>query len=573
MQGGKFRSLPLPGGKQLKRIASITLDADGAVWMADLDRGVFRWHGHDLTEITGTGARILYADRSGRVWMGLRDGSLVVCEDDHLRVLSSKDGLADTSVSSFYEDKNGKLWIGFSKTISYVDGNQVRSLSQDRGLPIANVVGIVEDASGDMWIAGSSGIVRVSRPDLERAIVSPSLTLQYTLYDTSDGLRGVPTRFGSSSAVRSPDGNLWFVTGTGLVRLDPLVLAKNHPAPKVWLQDVLVNGTSLHSRFDLNLPAGTSRLDISYTAPTLTNSSKVSFRYQLDGFDSDWIDAGKRRQAFYTNLPPGRYQFRVAAVTGGLSSEADTVLVFSIAPFAYQTPWFKGACVLLFAVSLIAAWRLRLRYVRRGFSLVLSERGRMAREIHDTLLQGLVGLSLGLDELLSEVKSTPKRAGRHIEDLRDQVETYVRETRQSIWDLQSPVLEQHDLAEALRRRARSVIGSQALQLDCIISGTPRRCSPKVEEQILRVGQEAVSNAVRHARAEHVRIELCYQDDAVLLRVADDGKGFDPDRPMDDDRAHCGLAGMRERVNQVRGHFTLSSAPGHGTRVEALVPLQ
>lgn len=506
------------------------------------------------------------------MWIGLRDGSLLLYQDSRVRVVSPKDGLADTFVSAFYEDRNGKLWIGSSKGVSYADGDRFHNLPEQSGLPITSVVGIVEDASEDMWIAASSGVLRVNRRDLERAMSRAPSTLQYTLYDTSDGLRGVPTYLGSSSAARSEEGTLWFVTGTGLVTLNPEVLPRNPPAPKVQLLDVLVNGTILHSMSQLELPAGTSTLDISYTAPTLTNASKVSFRYRLDGFDRDWIDASKRRQAFYTNLPPGRYRFRVAAVSGGLSSDADAVLAFSIAPFVYQTTWFRAACVLLFMLSLVAAWQVRLRRIRHGFSLVLTERTRMAREIHDTLLQGLVGLALQLDELLSEVRSTPKRAARHIEDLRDQVETYVRETRQSIWDLQSPVLEQHDLAEALRRRARSIIGSQAVQFDCIVSGTRRRCSSKIEEQILRVGQEAVSNAVRHARAGHVRLELCYQQNAVLLRVADDGRGFDPGRQLDDGRAHCGLTSMRERIEQVRGRFTLSTAPGHGTQVEALVPL-
>jgi signal transduction histidine kinase len=570
-QDGKFRSLPVPVGKQLGRVSSIARAVGGAVWIADLDGGVFRWHEGELSRITATWARSLYADRSGRVWIGLRDGHLLVYQDNPLQTLSTHDWLVGTDITSFYENKNGTLWIGTSDGIGYVDADTFNRLPKDAGFPITRVIGILEDRSEDLWIATASGIVRVGRRVLEEAIRSSSTTLRYTLFDASDGFGGTPAYQGSSVAALSTEGILWFVTGTSVVRLNPLALTRNQAAPVVHLQDILVDGTRLHMS-ELSLPAGTSRLEVAYTSPTLTNSSKIHFRYRLDGFDDDWIDAGTRREAFYTNLPPGQYQLRAAAVNGGLQGETRTLLVFSIAPFVYQTTWFKAACVLLFTVALIAAWQLRLRYVRRKFSFVLAERSRLAHELHDTLLQGLIGLTLGLDEVLSEVSSAPKRAARRIEDLRNQVETYVRETRQSIWDLHSSALERRDLADVLAERIGPLVGSEPVRLHYTVNGAPRRCAPTVAEQILRVGQEAVTNTLRHARANNVWIELCYQDNAILLRVADDGRGFDPDRPTTDDRAHCGVAIMRERVTRVGGRFMLSSAHGQGTRVEARVPL-
>lgn len=569
-QDGKFRSLPIPVGHQLGRVSSIARTINGAIWIADLDGGVFRWYEGELSRITATWARSLYADRRGRVWIGLRDGQLLVYQDKPLQALSTHDWVVGTDVTSFYENQDGTLWIGTSDGIGYVDGDAFKRLPRDRGFPITRVVGILEDKSEDLWIATASGIVRVGRRVLEEAIRSAS-PLRYTSFDASDGFGGTPAYQGSSVAALSTEGILWFVTGTSVVSLNPRELTRHQAAPDVHLEDILVDGKRLHTS-ELSLPAGTSRLQIVYTSPTLTNSSKIHFRYRLDGFDQDWIEAGARREAFYTNLPPGRYQLRAAAVNGGLQGETRTLLAFSIAPFVYQTTWFKAACVLLFTAALIAAWQLRLRYVRRRFSFVLAERSRLAHELHDTLLQGLIGLTLGLDEVSSEVSSAPKRARQRIEDLRNQVETYVRETRQSIWDLHSSALERRDLADVLCERVGPLVGSEPVRLHYAVNGAPRRCAPTVAEQILRVGQEAVTNTVRHARANNVWIELCYQDNAILLRVADDGRGFDPERPIADDGAHCGVAIMRERVTRVGGRFTLSSAHGQGTRVEARVPL-
>jgi signal transduction histidine kinase len=290
----------------------------------------------------------------------------------------------------------------------------------------------------------------------------------------------------------------------------------------------------------------------------------------LEGFDHDWVDAGATREASYTNLPPQRYRFVVEATNGdGVWKSGDT-WDFGIAPMFYQTTWFYVLCVGLVGATVAAGWRYRVGQVRQQFALVLGERIRMGREIHDTLLQGLAGLALEVDDLAHSIEGAPPGARERVLAMRKRVETYLREARLSIWDLRSPELASRDLAQALREVGQRVIGDRPVQLDMVVNGAPLRCHPRVKEQLLLIGQEAVSNAVRHGNPTRVGVELTCEDDHARLRVSDDGRGFDLAGEVDAG-SHYGLRGMRERAQQVRGTVVIHSSPGQGTRVEAVVP--
>jgi len=212
-----------------------------------------------------------------------------------------------------------------------------------------------------------------------------------------------------------------------------------------------------------------------------------------------------------------------------------------------------------------------VRSVRRQFALVLAERIRMSRAIHDTLLQGLAGLALQMDDLSHTLDGAEAGTARgRVVKIRRQVEEYIREARQSIWDLRSLRLAQSDLPKALRQAGERAIGERPVTLDFTVTGTPHRCAPVVEEQLLHIGQEAVSNAVQHGRATRVGMEIAYDDNQTRLRVSDDGCGFDP-VTLHGANGHYGLISMRERAEQVKGRVKIDSAPGRGTLVEAVVP--
>jgi signal transduction histidine kinase len=320
------------------------------------------------------------------------------------------------------------------------------------------------------------------------------------------------------------------------------------------------------------MPARSARLEIRYRALSLTDAERIQFRHMLEGFDANWVNAGSAREVTYSNLRPGKYRFRVAAGKGdGVWSDPPAAWDFSLQPAFYQARWFYATSALGALLVLFVAWHLRQRQIQRQFALVIEERARVAREIHDTLLQSLVGLTLQLDTVSSQWESAPAVVKQQLIRMRRQVARYIRETRQSIWDLRSPLLETRDLATALREAGENLTAGSDVRFELRLTGEPARLAPKVDDQLLRIGQEAISNAVRHAQATVVRMELEFDRAAVRLRVADDGRGFDRASAECEPEQHLGLRSMEERAFRIGAQFRIVSRPGAGTTIEATVP--
>ena len=310
-------------------------------------------------------------------------------------------------------------------------------------------------------------------------------------------------------------------------------------------------------------------VEIDYTAVSLSAASKIRFRYMLDGYDKDWVRAGSRRQAFYTNLPPLHYRFLLGASTDG-GQESVIEWPFDVPPAFYQTRLFYMA-VFIFSIGMVATiWWLRLRVLRKQFDLVLDERARVGREIHDTVLQSLAATALQLEGLGKKIEPADVRT--QVRYVRRQVEQYIYEARQSILELRSPTLEKQPLSAALRESGEHLLGDDSnARLDVVVTGVPQRFSCDVELQLLRIAQEAIRNAARHAQANRIHVELVYGADGFRMLVSDDGRGFSiPDSRLG--IQHWGLVGMRERTKRLSGSFTLTSSPGKGTEVEATIPL-
>jgi signal transduction histidine kinase len=393
----------------------------------------------------------------------------------------------------------------------------------------------------------------------------------YRLFNTADGAAGVPMTEGSRTAVRAHDGRLWFATSAGVTVIDPDRIGEpRHTAPAI-LEGVTAGTRAIEPVQGVALPARTSQLQFNFTAPTLTDSMRVEFKYRLDGVDRDWVDAGTNRQAAYGNLGPGPYTFRVKATNGDGVWSTPAAFAFSVNPMFYQTRWFYVACALALLVGIYASWRLHTRRVHTQYALVLAERMRMSRAIHDTLLQGLAGLALQLDDLSHAPERTPEATSDRVRRMRRRVEEYIREARQSIWDLRAPALEQRSLPSALREVGARAVADRAVSLDVSVKGAPQSCPPAVEQQLVLICQEALTNAVRHGAPRHIAVELEYGREQVSVRVSDDGRGFDPAR-VEQVTGHYGVLSMRERAAQVRGRLTIASEPGSGTRVEATVPV-
>jgi signal transduction histidine kinase len=421
------------------------------------------------------------------------------------------------------------------------------------------------------------GLVRIARPELEAWVADPKYMIRTTVFDSSDGVRVHAIGSGYSPQVaRSPDGRLWFASEDGLSVIDPAHLPFNKLPPPVHVETVKVNGKELAASNGIVLSHGNNDLEIDYTALSFTNPDRARFRYRLEGKDADWQDVGTRRQAYYGDLAPRNYRFRVMASNNdGVWNEAGAALNFSIVPAYYQTIWFQALCVLAGAGMLWLLYRLRLRQATARVNLLyqerLAERTRIARDLHDTLLQSLAGVSLQLDGISKQAVTAPEKTPSMIARVREQVDSAFREARVKVWNLRSPELEVFGLEASLRQLTERIGAGTTAACDLTVSGQPHPVEPDMEEELLRIAQEAANNASRHAEPTAIRIALDYGLRSLMLAISDDGRGFDFEEGMRKS-GHWGLKNMQERAAQIGGTCKITTAAGQGTRIEIQVPL-
>jgi signal transduction histidine kinase len=321
------------------------------------------------------------------------------------------------------------------------------------------------------------------------------------------------------------------------------------------------------------LPAGTSNLRIGFGTVSLSSSSKLRFRYMLEGFDDEWIYTGNAREATYANVPSGNYRFRVSTTANGEWTEAAR-WEFSVAPPFYRTREFAITSLLGLLLIFAAAWWFRLRAVRAQYALVFAERARVSREIHDTLLQSLAAIGVELETIATQLEPSQDPARDGLRRLRRQVGHCLREARESILELRNNSMKPRALVDVLRELADNTTKNKGIRTDFSVTGRPRQCSGDADVQLLRIAQEAVANAVKHGRATQIHITLNFDKDGVRLTIVDNGCGFVPEErdPAPAAGQHLGLLTMRERAARLRGKLALISSPGVGTTIEAAVPL-
>ena len=426
----------------------------------------------------------------------------VIEPSGNVRVHGPADGLTAGVYRAIYQDDSGTVWLGGNNGLTrYADGAFKTLLASER-FPASSVIAIIDDEEGALWLGQeAAGILRMRTAEIARGLADPNYQMKYSAFDKFDGSAGTSRWYGSRAAMRAKDGRLWFVAGRGVTVIDPQVLREEKSSsPAVRIEGAMGDGRRLTAQ--ASFPPRTSRVEIDYTVLNLTSALKTRFRYHLDGFDSDWIDAGTRQQAFYTNLPPRDYAFRVmASAADGTFNEPATVWRFAIQPMFYQTTWFLASAAFAAVLVVGAAWRLHVLRVRKQFALLLGERARLSREIHDTLLQSLFGFALQCDAIANRVAVAAPDLKAQFMRMRLDVEEDIREARQSIWNLRSPKLESHGLADALREMGEHVTAPTGIDFQLTVSGESRRCQANVEEQLLRIAREAMLNVVRHARAQ------------------------------------------------------------------------
>jgi signal transduction histidine kinase len=518
---------------------------------------------------------LIFHDSKARLWVAFAGGAIATVENGRWRVFGASEGWTGThrSVYDIFEDEHGVLWILGSGGLSRFSNGAFATLDRRAGLPSSGIGAIADDQDDGLWLNVDVGLVRLTRQAFDSALANPSQRLQYDLYDSSNGVAGAPIL--NVRARRGSDGTLWFVRGGGLTSVLPraLIGSRNHDRKvPVLIEGALADEARLEPVAGTALSPGTRRVQINYTALTLRAPNRMRFRYRLDGFDPDWVDAGSRRQAFYTNLPPRQYTFHVEATTDqNVWNGASAAWEFRIRPMFYQTRWFYLVAGLAIALAAAGAWQVRERLIRRQFSAVLAERTRLSREIHDTLLQNMIGVALQFGALAESVGSLSADARHTLIRARKQAEGHIREARRSIWDLRSPSLERRELATALRDVAAQTLQDTTIQFEVTTIGTPRQYPAKIENALLRIGQEAVTNSMRHSTASQVRAELQFDHEGLVLRIHDDGCGFDVPDTIAAMNGHYGLVSMQERAEDFEARFSIVSMKGKGTDVEVVVP--
>jgi ligand-binding sensor domain-containing protein/signal transduction histidine kinase len=574
---GKFTVYTSADGLANNDVRSIYLDQRGNLWIGTrggltrMTNGVFK----TFTEVDGLPNDLvttLYEDSKGNLWIGTF-GGLGRLTNDEFTSLTTRDGLSNDAVISLHEDSDGTLWIGTNGGgLNRMKDGKFTTYTTNNGLLDDVVYRILEDGQNNLWLSCRKGIFHINKKELDEFAKGMVPSIAPVAYGTADGMMTRECSGGGDPAGwRGSDGKLWFPTIKGVAMIDPERLKTNSHAPPVVIEQVRIDDKWFAPSERLELPAGTTRFDLYYTAPSFVAPEKVRFKYKLEGFDKDWIDSGTRRIAYYTNLRPGAYTFRVIASNNdGVWNETGAAFGIYLKPYFYQTYWFYAVCLLALVMLAWLLFRLRVRGMQAQFNAVLGERTRIAREIHDNLAQEMAGLSIQLEVVARTMPPGADAAMSSLDRARRQVRHGIAEARRYVWDLRSPALENNDLPTALAETARRLTHDTAIHAQVEVNGTFRPLAQSVEGNLLRIGQEAINNAVKHAQAQRILVNLVFDARRVQLIVRDDGRGFN--NQVNGRDGHFGLIGMKERAEQIGGTLSVQSSEGAGTEVVADVPI-
>jgi signal transduction histidine kinase/ligand-binding sensor domain-containing protein len=597
LENGRFTSVSSGFGLS---VSSIVEDRQGDVWVANQNLG--------LLELRQSGevqqrpwARLGHEDYAwaladspsgGGLWLGFYQGGIAYLANGEVRAsYAAGDGLGEGRVNAFQVDRDGTLWTATDGGLSRLKNGRIVTLTSRNGLPCDQVHWVIEDDLHAFWLEMPCGLVRIARADLDTWAVSvdkdhrSSQTVHATVFDSLDGLRSRAIAGGYTPRVaKSTDGKLWFASAEGVGVVDPRHLPFNTLPPPVQVEQITADRTIYNAGAKVNgrvsLPPLIRDLEIEYTALSLVAPEKNRFKVKLEGWDPDWQDVGTRRQVFYNKLPPRNYRFRViASNNSGVWNEAGASLDFAIAPAYYQTMWFQALLAMAGLTLVWAAYQYRVRRIAHEFDVRLeervNERTRVARELHDTLLQTCHGVLFRFQAAVNMLPEHPTEAKVSFENAIDRAAQAIAEARDTVQDLRASTVVTNDLAVAIStlgdELAASGVNGHGTVVHVAVQGTPRDLRPILRDDVYRIVGEALRNAFRHAHAHRIEVEITYDDRQFRVQARDDGKGIDGAVRADERRGHFGLSGMRERAELVGGRLEVWSEVGAGTEIDLTIP--
>jgi len=594
------------------RVRNVFRDNSGALWLGTDGQGLF-WlkSGSPTRQFTSENGlvnsfiRAIVQARNGDMWIAT-DGGVSRFSGGAFHNFRMQDGLAYSSVRSIVEDREGQIWIGTDRGLSMLRGDvfvqnaatialraekvwaihqsesnalwfgtrdgglyrfandQLAHYTTEQGLASNSIYSILEDAQGRFWISGARGVSSISIVELENPRETVHGYLSQRLFGISE-TGGLSALYGGTqpAGAITANGNVWFPTSKGPIyfttrNIDQFVV------PRVFIDQVAADGRKTPLGSEIRLPAGSANLEIDFGAILLGPQDAVQFQYLLQNFDPDWRFAGTHRAALYTNLPAGSYTFRVRAFQGGAEQYTETTLTVRKDEYFYRTWWFLSLCIAFIVMVVAVSHYLRLRRVRAAFQAVLEERARVAREMHDTLIQGCTGVSLLL-EACASANDGEVRA-ELVDFARTQLASSIDEARQALWNLRGTY--SASLAENLEKLAQRTERGSATDVRCSIEGEPYELQSAPMHEIMMVSREAIYNALLHANPTRIDLQAHFGKDEFALRIVDDGSGFEVSHITD---GHYGLVGIHERIKRLGGTVRVESGPTVGTEISIVIP--
>jgi signal transduction histidine kinase/ligand-binding sensor domain-containing protein len=606
-------------GQSSNRILSLLEDSEGTIWAGSM-RGLNKLvNGHLIPYARKTisaQVTVIYQDHEGVIWIGTNGGGLARIQDSRLTVFRGREGLGSDVINFITEDHEHRLLIGTENGLRvfargsfsteaqggsrpslgpvafiYEDGERVlwlttpggglkrvqngrvTSYTTKEGVFDDSIWSIAEDGYDNLWMSSDLGIFRIKKTELNDFANGKTSHVTSISYGYSDGMMNPECNGGRQPAIwKTKSGRLLVPTLDGIAMVDPASLSRQNPVPPpVVLQRVAIND-SPYSQDKVHAPIGKGNLAFEFAALSYLAPEKIEYRYKLEGFDTDWIAGHHRRSANYTNIPPGSYRFLVSACNeDGLWNPTGAMISLYLEPHFYQTAWFIALATTALCIAGWGAYRTRVQRLQLHYAVVLAERVRMAREIHDTVIQGFVGVTIQLQALSRRLvpSSEPKQ---QLDEIVNDAAQCLEDARRSISSMRLPEGPCTPLSDALAKTARQATAGLPLSLRLELKDVPFSLPADIESNILRIGREAVINSARHSRAREIAIRLSFESHVFRLSVLDDGKGFDVREAFSNHLGHYGLIGMHERATQINAKLEVRSQPGQGTEVLLEVPL-
>jgi signal transduction histidine kinase/ligand-binding sensor domain-containing protein len=586
-ENGKFNALRRPDGSPIGMTIAITGDSDNNIWaeITGQPPKLLRIQNRKIQEEIPAPqipqASSLAADLQSGIWLGLVNGALARYRNGQLESFSTFSLGKHILIPSVLVNSDGSVFGGSSSGLVEWRNGKVQTLTTRNGLPCDRINAAIFDSQNALWLYMQCGLVRIAAGELSKWWEHPDTVIEFRLFDALDGVRASPSSF-SPRAARSSDGRLWFANGNVLQTIDPDHLLHNSIAPPVHIEAVKADGKDYLSLEKLRLPPLVRNIEIDYTALSFKLPQRVLFRYKLEGHDTDWQQPGARRQAFYTDLKPGQYRFQVIACNNdGVWNDTGATFILNIAPAWFQTTWFRLCGVAAFLLLLWAAYLYRVRQLESQFAAGVEtrvdERTRIARELHDTLLQSFQGAVFQFQAARRLLLRNADNAMQVVDEAIQAAEEGITEGRAAIHDLRPEPAAQRDLPELLNAAARELEAAQELNktspsFRVTIEGTERNLALLVQDEVYRIAREVIRNAFHHAAASHIEVEIRYDQDRLRLRIRDNGKGIDAKVLEAGGLAgHWGILGIRERAKRIGSRLDFWSEAGAGTEVQLTVP--